>query len=401
MSWILRSKPIETVHFVSVRLLSQRVKIKFARIGAIFLLRPEVVMSHKTNLIGMDENQLAAALLALDVPEKNLPSRVAQLWNGIYVRGFREFSQMVKLGQGLIVNLEANFCLRLPEIVTEQISNDGTRKWLLRMPPGNPAGHAAEIETVFIPEPGRGTVCVSSQVGCSLSCTFCHTGTQRMERNLTAAEMVGQILLVQDRLAAASDFVATNVVLMGMGEPLFNFENVKSAMLIARSGMGFSRRRITLSTSGVVPGIHRTGEELRIMLAISLHAVRDDVRDELVPINRKYPIAELLDACRRYRGASNSRRITFEYVMLAGVNDSLADAKELVRLLKDIPAKINLIPFNPWPGSGYECSDEETIQAFTDHLHEHGYVSPLRRPRGQDIMAACGQLKSIQPPLTV
>jgi 23S rRNA (adenine2503-C2)-methyltransferase len=295
-----------------------------------------------------------------------------------------------------------------PEIVEEQISNDGTRKWLMRFPPRG-AGRPVEVETVYIPEEGRGTLCISSQVGCTLTCTFCHTGTQKLVRNLTAEEILSQLLVARDRLGdfphkdtpqgaivPAEGRKVTNIVMMGMGEPLYNFDNVKQALLIASDGDGLalSRRRITLSTSGVVPGIVRTGDEIGVMLAISLHAVRDELRDELVPINKKYPLKELLDACRTYPGLSNARRITFEYVMLKGVNDSLSDAKELVRLLKGIPAKINLIPFNPWPGSAYECSDWETIETFADFVNANGYASPIRTPRGRDILAACGQLKS-------
>ena len=295
-----------------------------------------------------------------------------------------------------------------PEIVTEQVSEDGTRKWLLRFPPRG-AGRPVEVETVYIPEEGRGTLCLSSQVGCTLSCTFCHTGTQKLVRNLTAEEIVGQILLARDRLgdypghdatsgvaAPSTGRLVSNIVMMGMGEPLYNFDNVKQALLIAADGdgIGLSKRRITLSTSGVVPMIQRAGDEIGVMLAISLHAVRDELRDELVPLNKKYPIAELIAACRAYPGLSNARRITFEYVMLKGVNDSPAEARALVKLLAGIPAKINLIPFNPWPGSGYECSDWGAIERFADIVNRAGYASPIRTPRGRDIFAACGQLKS-------
>ncbi|MGH9818423.1 MAG: 23S rRNA (adenine(2503)-C(2))-methyltransferase RlmN, partial [Candidatus Acidiferrales bacterium] len=299
--------------------------------------------------------------------------------------------------------LAAHFTLARPEIVTEQVSVDGTRKWLLRLADGK------EIETVYIPEEGRGTLCISSQVGCTLTCTFCHTGTQALVRNLTAGEIVGQIVLARDRLgdwpgAAAADprglpdaeRMITNVVLMGMGEPLYNFDNVRDACKLTADGEGLSisKRRITLSTSGVVPEIPRWGEEAGTMLAISLHAVRDELRDELVPINKKWPVAQLLDACRAYPGLSNAKRITFEYVMLKGLNDSVEDAKALVRLLAKIPAKINLIPFNPWPGAPYECSDWEQIEKFAEVVNSAGYASPVRSPRGRDIMAACGQLKS-------
>ena len=298
-----------------------------------------------------------------------------------------------------------------PEIVTEQVSVDGTRKWLLRLPSRGHEARPPEIETVYIPEADRGTLCISSQVGCTLTCSFCHTGTQRLVRNLEAEEIVGQILLARDRLGdwpgaappagrrpacPIRERKITNVVLMGMGEPLYNFDNVRDAMAIAADGDGLamSKRRITLSTSGVVPEIARWGAEAGTMLAISLHAVRDELRDKLVPINRKYPIAELMAACRAYPGLSNARRITFEYVMLKGVNDSLADAKALVRLLAGIPAKINLIPFNPWPGTPHECSDWEQIERFAEVVNRAGYASPVRTPRGRDIMAACGQLKS-------
>lgn len=362
---------------------------------------------NRQNLIGASQQQLRDLLASIGVPEKQLEQRTKQIFHGIYIRGATQFSQMASIGKDLQRALEKNFTLDRPEIVTEQISIDGTRKWLLRFP--QPDGPAVEVETVYIPEADRGTLCVSSQVGCSFNCSFCYTGTQPMMKNLTPSEILAQILVARDRLAdysgdnaeAEGVFPATgrkvsNIVMMGMGEPLLNFENVKQALLIALhdDGLGFSRRRVTLSTSGVVPGIARTGNELKVALAISLHAVRDELRDELVPINRKYPITELLDACRHYPGLSNARRITFEYVMLKGINDSMMDAEELVRLLADIPSKINLIPFNPWPGTQYECSDEQTIAAFARHLHQHGYSSPVRATRGQDIMAACGQLKS-------
>jgi 23S rRNA (adenine2503-C2)-methyltransferase len=296
--------------------------------------------------------------------------------------------------------LAQRFTLDRPEIVAEQVSVDGTRKWLLRLP-GETQERPHEVECVYIPEADRGTLCVSSQVGCTLNCTFCHTGTQRLVRNLTPGEIVGQIMVARDRLGdwvQKSDGVrqVSNVVMMGMGEPLYNFEAVRDALLIAADGdgLGISRRRITLSTSGVVPMIARAGAEIGVMLAVSLHAVRDDLRNELVPLNRKYPIADLIEACRNYPGASNARRITFEYVMLKGVNDTLADAKALVRLLKGIPAKINLIPFNPWPGTQYECSGWDEIEKFSEYVFNAGYSSPVRTPRGRDILAACGQLKS-------
>jgi 23S rRNA (adenine2503-C2)-methyltransferase len=314
---------------------------------------------------------------------------------------------MTDVAKDLRLALARHFTIDRPEIVTEQVSTDGTRKWLLRLAP-DADGRRQEIETVYIPEEDRGTLCISSQVGCTLTCSFCHTGTQRLVRNLTAGEIIGQIMLARDRLGEWPHQLAsnpnpplggrfiTNVVLMGMGEPLYNFDNVKTAMLIASDGEGISlsRRRITLSTSGVAPEIVRAGTEIGTMLAISLHATTDEIRDKLVPLNRKYPIAQLLEACRNYPGLSNARRITFEYVMLQGVNDGVADAKRLVKLLKHIPAKVNLIPFNPWPGTFYECSEWETIERFAEILNRAGYASPVRTPRGRDIMAACGQLKS-------
>ena len=362
----------------------------------------------KPTLVGMDRAELAEALAGIGVPERQQRMRVAQLWHWLYVRGASDFSEMTNIAKDLRTVLAGAFTIRRPEMVSEQISSDGTRKWLFRFPPRG-AGRPVEIETVYIPEEGRGTLCVSSQVGCTLTCTFCHTGTQRLVRNLTAEEILSQILVARDRLGdfprgetpegaavPSEGRLVTNIVMMGMGEPLYNFDNVKKALLIASDGDGLSlsKRRITLSTSGVVPMIERTGAEISCMLAISLHAVRDDLRDELVPINKKWNIAALLDACRAYPGLNNARRITFEYVMLKGVNDSLADARELVRLLKGIPAKINLIPFNPWPGSPYECSDWEQIEAFAEVVNRAGYASPIRTPRGRDIFAACGQLKS-------
>jgi 23S rRNA (adenine2503-C2)-methyltransferase len=336
--------------------------------------------------------------------------RVQQLWHWMYVRGAQAFDQMTSVSKELRAELDVHYTLARPEVVAEQVSVDGTRKWLLRLPGEVPGERPHEVECVYIPETDRGTLCLSSQVGCTLNCSFCHTGTQRLVRNLTPGEIVGQIMVARDRLG---DFVGTqraaghglptegerfvsNIVMMGMGEPLYNLEAVRDALLVAADGDGLSisKRRITLSTSGVVPMIGRAGEEIGVMLAISLHAVRDDLRDVLVPINRKYPIAQLLEACRNYPGVSNARRITFEYVMLKGVNDSLADAKALVRLLKGIPAKINLIPFNPWPGSKYECSDWEQIEKFSEIVFNAGYASPVRTPRGRDILAACGQLKS-------
>jgi 23S rRNA (adenine2503-C2)-methyltransferase len=357
----------------------------------------------KPSLIGFSREELAAKLGEIGVAPAQRKMRVQQLWHWMYVRGAQTFEAMTSISKEMRKELERHFTVARPEVVAEQISNDGTRKWLLRLPSGDNLEKAPEVECVYIPETDRGTLCVSSQVGCTLNCTFCHTGTQRLVRNLTAGEIVGQIMLARDRLndwidreTPNGNRLVTNVVMMGMGEPLYNFDAVRDALLIVadNEGIGISRRRITLSTSGVVPNIKRTGEEIGVMLAISLHAVRDELRNELVPLNRKYPIAELLQACRDYPGASNARRITFEYVMLKGVNDSLDEAKLLVKLLKGIPAKINLIPFNPWPGTSYECSDWQQIEKFSEYIFNAGYSSPVRTPRGRDILAACGQLKS-------
>ncbi|MFA7415106.1 MAG: 23S rRNA (adenine(2503)-C(2))-methyltransferase RlmN [Rhizobium sp.] len=365
-------------------------------------------LSGKPSLIGLARDELGALLHGKGVPERQVKMRVSQLWNWLYVRGVSDFDAMANVSKDMREMLKANFTIARPEIVEEQVSNDGTRKWLLRFPPRG-AGRPVEVETVYIPEEGRGTLCVSSQVGCTLTCSFCHTGTQKLVRNLTSEEILSQLLLARDRLGdfpdrdvpqgamiPSSDRKITNIVMMGMGEPLYNFEEVKKALLIATDGDGLSlsKRRVTLSTSGVVPEIYRTGDEIGCMLAISLHAVRDELRDMLVPINKKYPLKELMEACRAYPGLSNARRITFEYVMLKDINDSLEDAKGLVQLLKGIPAKINLIPFNPWPGTNYQCSDWEQIEKFADFINAAGYASPIRTPRGRDILAACGQLKS-------
>ncbi|MEZ0281946.1 23S rRNA (adenine(2503)-C(2))-methyltransferase RlmN [Methyloceanibacter sp.] len=359
--------------------------------------------ANREPLIGLSRAALAERLRTLGVPERQIRMRLSQLWSWLYVRGLTDFAGMTDIASALRTELAERFTLARPEIVTEQVSVDGTRKWLLRLSDGK------EVETVYIPEADRGTLCISSQVGCTLTCSFCYTGTQHLVRNLTASEIVGQIMLARDRLGDWPGAVAddprgipdaerkiTNVVLMGMGEPLYNFDNVRDSCLVAADGEGLSisKRRITMSTSGVVPEIPRWGEEAGTMLAISLHAVRDELRNQLVPINKKWPIRELLDACRAYPGLSNAKRITFEYVMLKGVNDSVADAKALVRLLAKIPAKINLIPFNPWPGAPYECSDWEQIEKFAEIVNRAGYASPVRSPRGRDIMAACGQLKS-------
>lgn len=362
-------------------------------------------------LVGLPKTGITAALGDMGLGEKEARMRASQLWNWIYVNGVTDFERMTNITKGFREELAQNFSIQRPEIVSQQVSTDGTRKWLFRFrDPAQPNLPPVDVETVYIPEAERGTLCVSSQVGCTLTCTFCHTGTQRLVRNLTSGEIVSQILMARELLGdfpggvrptdglvpGAEHRAITNVVMMGMGEPLYNYENVKQALLItsAGDGMSLSKRRITLSTSGVVEFIEPTGSEIGVMLAISMHAVRDDLRNELVPINKKWPIADLLDACRNYPGVSNSRRITFEYVMLKGINDSDADARELVRLLAKIPSKINLIPFNPWPGTDYECSDWERIERFADIVNRAGYASPVRTPRGRDIFAACGQLKS-------
>ena len=364
------------------------------------------------SLVGLGRPALAEALTEAGIEAREAKMRASQLWNWMYFRGVTDFEQMTNIGKATRQLLADRFHLDRPEIVTEQVSSDGTRKWLFRFrDPDNPAMPPVEVETVYIPESDRGTLCVSSQVGCTLTCSFCHTGTQRLVRNLTAGEILGQVLMARERLG---DFpggtrptdgglvpsgemrAITNIVMMGMGEPLYNYDNVKQALLIAsdEAGISLSKRRITLSTSGVVPQIEPAGREIGVMLAISLHAVRDDLRDMLVPINKKWPLKDLLEACRTYPGLSNARRITFEYVMLDGVNDSDADARELVRLLANIPAKINLIPVNPWPGSNYICSSSARIERFADIVNRAGYASPVRTPRGRDIFAACGQLKS-------
>lgn len=364
----------------------------------------------KPSLVGLTRDQLAEALGAVGVPVAQQKMRVQQLWHWIYVRGAQRFEQMTSVSKDLHAVLDAHYTLARPEVVAEQVSADGTRKWLLRLPGQHQGESPHEVECVYIPESDRGTLCVSSQVGCTLNCSFCHTGTQRLVRNLTSGEIVGQVMVARDRLGdfagmeraqvpglpTEGERCVSNIVMMGMGEPLYNFDAVRDALGVIQDGDGLaiSRRRITLSTSGVVPMIERAGNEIGVMLAVSLHAVRDELRDKLVPLNRKYPIKQLLDACRSYPGASNSKRITFEYVMLKDVNDSLADAKGLVKLLAGIPAKINLIPFNPWPGTQYECSDWEQIEKFSEIVFNAGYASPVRTPRGRDILAACGQLKS-------
>src|SRR3984893_3094591 len=344
----------------------------------------------RRNLVGLGREALAAEMAEFGAE----PFRARQLWHWIYRRGTTDFAAMTSLSKPFRDKLAARYVLRRPAISRALGSVDGTRKWLLRFADGE------EVETVHIPEEDRGTLCVSSQVGCTLTCSFCHTGTQRLVRNLTSEEIVGQVMIARDALgewpSPQDDRQVTNIVLMGMGEPLYNYENVAAALKIIMDpeGLSISRRKITLSTSGGVPMIRRCGAELAVNLAVSLHAVRDDIRDRLVPLNRKYPITELLEACRTYPGASNARRITFEYVMLKGVNDSPSDARELVRLLAGIPAKVNLIPFNPWPGAPYECSPDAAIAAFSDIVFAAGYSAPVRTPRGRDILAACGQLKS-------
>jgi 23S rRNA (adenine2503-C2)-methyltransferase len=374
------------------------------------------VAPEKPSLVGYTRTQLSDALGSVAVPEKQSKMRVQQLWHWIYFRGLTSFDEMTSVSKDLRSVLAERFTLARPEVVAEQVSVDGTRKWLLRLPGEVQGERPHEVECVYIPDTERGTLCVSSQVGCTLNCSFCHTGTQRLVRNLTAGEITGQILTARDRLGdwpggtrptdgvvPGGERCITNIVMMGMGEPLYNFDAVRDALLIVADGDGIaiSKRRITLSTSGVVPNIARTGAEIGCMLAVSLHAVGDELRNDLVPLNRKYPIAELLEACRNYPGVSNAKRITFEYVMLKDVNDSIEDAKALVRLLKGIPAKINLIPFNPWPGTKYECSDWEQIEKFSQVVFDAGYASPVRTPRGRDILAACGQLKSATEKLSV
>ena len=363
----------------------------------------------KPSLAGRGRAELAAALAEIGVPERARRMRVSQLWHWIYFRGASEFEAMTNVSKELRAKLSERFTLARPEVVAEQVSTDGTRKWLIRLPAEHPGEKPHEIETVYIPEADRGTLCVSSQIGCTLSCTFCHTGTQKLVRNLTSEEIVAQLIIARDRLGEwpgasppagaivpANERFVTNIVFMGMGEPLYNLDAVKDAVetLADNEGICIGKRRITVSTSGVAPEIERLGAEVGTMLAVSLHAARDDLRDELVPLNKKYPIKKLLAACRTYPGVSNAKRITFEYVMLKGVNDSAQDARALVGLLKGIPAKINLIPFNPWPGTTYECSDWDTIEKFSEIVFRAGYASPVRRPRGRDILAACGQLRS-------
>ena len=350
------------------------------------------------NLVGLTREGMRDALIAIGTPEKQAKMRTGQIWQWIYNWGVRDFDAMTNLSKDFRAQLAQHFVVEVPEVVTKQVSTDGTRKYLVRIAGGH------EVEVVYIPEADRGTLCVSSQVGCTLTCSFCHTGTQKLVRNLTAGEIIGQVMVARDDLdewpkAGTRTYEArllSNIVLMGMGEPLYNFENVRDAMKIAMDpeGIQLSRRRITLSTSGVVPEIARTAQEIGCQLAVSFHATTDEVRDKLVPINKRWNIETLLDALREYPKVSNSERITFEYVMLHGINDSDEDAHRLMKLIEGIPAKINLIPFNEWPGAPYKRSSNNRIRAFSDIVHKAGYASPVRKPRGEDIMAACGQLKS-------
>ena len=363
-----------------------------------FVTIPRKVPEGPLNMVGLTRSALRVALIENGTPEKQANMRVGQIWQWIYEKGVRDFSKMTNLAKPYREALEKKFLISVPEIISKNISQDGTRKYLMRIDGGH------EIETVYIPEENRGTLCISSQVGCTLTCSFCHTGTQRLVRNLSSSEIVGQILVARDDLGEWPNQEApkpkprllSNVVLMGMGEPLYNFDNVRDAMKIAMDpeGVALSRRRITLSTSGVVPEIAKTAEEIGCQLAISFHATTDEVRDKLVPINKKWNISKLLETLKNYPKVSNSERITFEYVMLKNINDSDEDAHRLVKLIKGIPAKINLIPFNEWPGSPFERSDWKQIKSFSDIIYRAGYASPIRTPRGEDIMAACGQLKS-------
>jgi 23S rRNA (adenine2503-C2)-methyltransferase len=364
-----------------------------------FLTIPRKLQVGPTNLVGMTRTELHDVLIVAGTSEKQAKMRTGQIWQWIYQKGVREFDQMTNLSKDYRSFLKEHFVVMIPEVVSKQVSTDGTRKYLVRIAGGH------EVETVYIPEKDRGTLCISSQVGCTLTCSFCHTGTQKLVRNLTAGEIIGQVMLARDDLnewpepgrnPVNTARLLSNIVLMGMGEPLYNFENVRDAMKIAMDpeGISLSRRRITLSTSGVVPEIARTATEIGCLLAISFHATTNEVRDKLVPINKRWNLSALLDALRDYPKVSNSERITFEYVMLKDINDSDADAHRLVDLIKGIPAKVNLIPFNPWPGAPYERSSKNRIHAFSEIIYEAGYASPIRKPRGEDIFAACGQLKS-------
>jgi len=366
----------------------------------VLTIKRQVPEDGPTNIVGLTRPKLHEALIAMGTPEKQAKMRVNQIWQWVYHWGVRDFAEMTNLAKDFRTKLAAHFVIEIPEVVSKTVSADGTRKYLVRIAGGH------EVEVVYIPEEDRGTLCISSQVGCTLTCSFCHTGTQKLVRNLTAGEIIGQVMMARDDLGEWPEpgqgtgengpRLLSNIVLMGMGEPLYNFENVRDAMKIAMDGEGIalSRRRITLSTSGIVPEIAKTAEEIGCQLAVSFHATTDEVRDKLVPINRKWNIAALLEALKAYPKASNSERITFEYVMLKDVNDSDEDARRLVKLIEGIPAKINLIPFNEWPGAPYERSDWARIEAFADIVYKAGYASPIRTPRGEDIMAACGQLKS-------
>ena len=359
---------------------------------------PRTLPPGPINLIGMSRTIMHEKLLEIGTPEKQVKMRVGQIWQWIYQKGARNFSQMTNLSKHYRELLSNNLTIDVPQVVSKQSSKDGTRKYLLKLAGGH------EVEAVYIPEEGRGTLCISSQVGCTLTCSFCHTGTQKLVRNLTSGEIVGQVLVARDdldewtNLNSANDKtrLLSNVVLMGMGEPLYNFENVRDALKIVMDpeGICLSRKRITLSTSGVVPEISRTADEIGCLLAVSFHGTTDEIRDKLVPINKKWNIETLITALKDYPRLSNSERITFEYVMIKDVNDSELDALRLVKLISGIPAKINLIPFNEWPGSAYKRSEWSQIKKFSDIIHRAGYASPVRTPRGEDIMAACGQLKS-------
>jgi len=359
---------------------------------------PRKLPEGPVNLVGLTRDQMRDALIAMGTPEKQAKMRVGQIWAWIYQWGKRDFADMTNLAKAYRAQLAEHFVIEIPEVVSKQVSTDGTRKWLVRIAGGH------EVEVVYIPEEDRGTLCVSSQVGCTLTCSFCHTGTQKLVRNLTAAEIIGQVMMARDDLEEwpipgqpkVETRLLSNIVLMGMGEPLYNFENVRDAMKIAMDaeGIALSRRRITLSTSGVVPEIERTANEIGCQLAVSFHATTDAVRDKLVPINKRWNIETLLEALRAYPRGRNSERITFEYVMLDGVNDTDEDAHRLLKLIDGIPAKINLIPFNEWPGAPYKRSSNNRIRAFANIIYQAGYASPIRKPRGEDIMAACGQLKS-------
>ena len=364
-----------------------------------FVTIPRKMPDGPLNLLGLTRDALHDTLIAAGTSEKQAKMRTGQLWQWIYQKGVRQFDEMTNLSKEYRALLTENFVITLPEVVSKQVSVDGTRKYLVRIAGGH------EVETVYIPETDRGTLCISSQVGCTLTCSFCHTGTQKLVRNLTSGEIIGQVMLARDDLGewpepgrnpANTARLLSNIVLMGMGEPLYNFENVRDAMKIAMDpeGIQLSRRRITLSTSGVVPEIARTATEIGCLLAVSFHGTTDEVRDKLVPINKRWNLEALLDALRDYPKVSNSERITFEYVMLKGVNDTDEDAHRLVELIKGIPAKVNLIPFNPWPGAPYQRSSNNRINAFAEIIYKAGYASPVRKPRGEDIFAACGQLKS-------